>query len=62
MSEVLREVGDSMALAESIASEPIRIPSRAVGPVVERPVLERAAGSAHPRGIEGRVAVAGVAA
>jgi len=48
LSDVLREVSHSMALAESVATEPIRIPSRPV--------------AAHPRAIDGRVAVAGVAA
>jgi transcriptional regulator with XRE-family HTH domain len=54
LSDVLREVSDSMALAESVATAPIRIPTRPVGPLP--------AGSGHPRGIDGRVTVAGVAA
>ena len=71
LSDVLREVSDSMALAESVATEPFRIPARPVGPlpvgvapVLEGPVLDRAV-AAHPRAIEGRAAAglaAGVAA
>ena len=74
LSDVLREVSDSMALAKSVATDPIRISARPVGPLPigtlpalervprERAVLDRAAGAAEPRVIEGRVAVAGVAA
>ena len=74
LSDVLREVSDSMALAESVATDPIRMSTRQVGPlplgalpvleraVRERAVLDRAAGAAEPRVIEERVAVAGVAA
>ena len=54
LSEVLREVSDSLALAESVAAEPIRIPTRPMNPLPTA--------SAHARGIDGRVAVAGVAA
>jgi transcriptional regulator with XRE-family HTH domain len=54
LSEVLREVSDSMALAESVATEPIRIPAR--------PVLGHAEAAAHSGALQGRVSVAGVAA
>ena len=73
LSEVLREASDSMALAESVATEPILasrpagpLPAGAVAPVLERapavPVLERAPAAAHPRGIGARVGVTRVAA
>jgi transcriptional regulator with XRE-family HTH domain len=54
LSEVLREVSDSMALAESVAPEPIRAGAMAVGPLPLIPVLERTA-AARPRVIDARV-------
>ena len=52
LSEVLREVSDSMALAESVATEPMRAAAMTVGPAPLVPVLERIG---HARVMEGRV-------
>ena len=77
LSEVLREVSDSMALAESVATEPIRAAAMTVGPaplvleragvarVMEGRVMEGRVIDSHvmnSRVLDKRVTVAGVAA